>query len=510
MFKKFLTLFLACAMVLLSVLPVGAKAKADVTFTLSDISGKPGELVNVEIRVTSSTPIDTIALYDLEYDAEQLTFVGFDNYSAIEDKCIFGTFDAEKQYIGLAFTESEALDEYIGNLQFRINENAKGKSYKVSLESIAKNDTEDHTTTVEAGKVTVAGLLSSLLPAPAHTHSMQKVDAVTPTCLKTGSIAYWTCTSCGKNYLDANGTTAAEQVTLPADADNHPGETLRRDRKDATATADGYTGDVCCTACGRVVEAGRVIPATGVSAPEEKPKDEDKPAEDKKEDSKPTDDKKEENKPSEDQKEDDRDSGKEERPQREDKDDDEDAWENPFYDVKEGDTYYEAIRFVYENELFNGVSTHIFAPDTTMTRAMFVTVLGRLAGVDQDLYNSKEPFFQDVKADQWYTPYVAWAAEERIILGYGNGKFGCEDTITVEQGTAIIARYARYTGISTDNKAKLTQLDASSVSDWAIDDMQWAVENRVYQGSKNRLSPTSAACRGLIADMLYRYVETYE
>lgn len=102
------------------------------------------------------------------------------------------------------------------------------------------------------------------------------------------------------------------------------------------------------------------------------------------------------------------------------------TWENPFTDVSETDTYYKAVEFVYENGLFNGVSATEFAPATTMTRAMFVTVLGRLANVDTVAYTA-ELSFEDVVPGEWYTPYVAWAAENGIVNGYNAAEFGVNE-----------------------------------------------------------------------------------
>ena len=62
---------------------------------------------------------------------------------------------------------------------------------------------------------------------------------------------------------------------------------------------------------------------------------------------------------------------------------------------------------------------------------MFVTVLGRMAGIHPDAYSSQR--FDDVDPDEWYAPYVEWATQKKVVSGYGNGKFGPEDPITREQ-----------------------------------------------------------------------------
>ncbi len=500
MLKKFLTIVVTC---LLLAIPTLA---ADVSFSLNEVSGKPGELVNVEIRIASSADINSIALHNLTYDTSKLEFVGFDNYSAIESKCILGTFDTEKKAIILALQESEKLEDVIATIQFRIKDSSASGNVTVSMQSRVKNNADEYTSTVSAGQVSITAA-SQVTPPVTHTHTMQYVEAVTPNCLRSGNGAYWSCTSCHKNFADDQGKTELAQVTLPTDINNHPGGTMIRDQKDATAEVEGYTGDICCDTCGRVMESGKVIPATGKPADstpsENKPTDtkpENKPSE-----SKPEDNKQNESNPNDtEQMDNNRDDNNRTENDRTDKKD-EDSWNNPFTDVKKSDSYYEAIRFVYENKLFIGVSDHKFAPETTMTRAMFVTVLGRLASVNEADYGDK-PLFKDVKAGEWYTAYVAWAAQEQIVLGYGNDIFGYNDQITVEQAIAILARYARYTGISTKDATLLTAYsDGNTVSEWAVDDMQWAVKQRIYTGTGKGLNPQSQASRALVADMLYRY-----
>ena len=183
-------------------------------------------------------------------------------------------------------------------------------------------------------------------------------------------------------------------------------------------------------------------------------------------------------------------------------------WDNPFIDIFESDTYYDAIEYVYVNGLFKGMSDIEFAPETTMTRAMFVTVLGRLAGIDADDYT--EVNFDDVEAGTWYAPYVAWASEEGLVLGYGNGLFGTEDEITVEQAVVLLARFADYIGIDIDTDAALDSFfDAGEVADWAVEQMKWAVDNNIYEGIDGELNPKAPAKRWMLAEMLLAFGENY-
>ena len=184
------------------------------------------------------------------------------------------------------------------------------------------------------------------------------------------------------------------------------------------------------------------------------------------------------------------------------------AWENPFVDIANDAKYMDAVRFVYENGLFKGISDHEFAPDTTMTRAMFVTVLGRLAGIDTASYTGVR--FEDAAAGEWYAPYVEWAAENGIVLGYGNGTFGIDDKITIEQAAVILARYAKHTDEYKDSSIALDNYsDDDTVSDWALEAMKWAVANEVYTGDAGKLNPQEPASRALVAAMIYSYAKGF-
>ena len=93
-----------------------------------------------------------------------------------------------------------------------------------------------------------------------------------------------------------------------------------------------------------------------------------------------------------------------------------------FTDVRPGSWYYDAVEYVRANGLFSGVSEDRFDPEGSMTRGMFVTVLGRMAGVDPAGW-AGETGFSDVEAGSWCAPYVRWAAENGVAQGTGKGKF---------------------------------------------------------------------------------------
>ncbi len=113
---------------------------------------------------------------------------------------------------------------------------------------------------------------------------------------------------------------------------------------------------------------------------------------------------------------------------------------NPFSDVQESDWFYSSAMYALQNGLFNGTSETSFSPQGTMTRAMYVTVMGRIAGIDPADYSGGSNF-SDVPANSWYAPYVNWAQQSNITSGVGNGRFDPDGLVTREQMAAMTVRF---------------------------------------------------------------------
>ena len=428
---------------------------------------------------SSDEEFNSVALYAFEYDSSVLRFEGFSDYNAIEEKCLFGGgFDNDKQIITLALSKSEALKGSICGLRFAILSEAEAGIYDISFSSLVKQNSDIITSTAEAGSVTVEKT------AAPHVHEMVRYDAQTPTCHSAGNIEYFRCVSCGKMFSDLSGNSEIADAVLPIDANNHTGGSVIKDTVDPGEYTNGYTGDKYCLGCGEKLLNGEIIPAYGSSELETEAPEISAPADDSTDE--PEDDFEEP---------DENTSDAESIPE----------WENPFVDVDRDHPFYDAIQFAYENGLFKGVSSIRFAPDSTMTRAMFVTVLGRYAGVDPVYF--PDVSFDDSVPGEWYAPYVEWAAQNGIVEGYGNGKFGVDNPITVEQAVVILARFAKHTGETFTSPSSLSEFeDADTISVWAFEQMKWAVDNEIYAGENHCLYPQSHASRALIADMLYSFI----
>ena len=181
----------------------------------------------------------------------------------------------------------------------------------------------------------------------------------------------------------------------------------------------------------------------------------------------------------------------------------------PFTDVKADAWYYEAVQYVYEKELFAGVTTTTFEPNAPMTRAMLVSVLWRLEGRPEA--PSTNPF-SDVQDGKWYTSGVLWAASKEIVSGFPNGTFAPDDSITREQMASLIMRYATYKGIELVQGASLDSfVDADKVQGWSKEAVAWAVAAGIISGNKQgdvyTLAPQASATRAQVASILMRFIE---
>ena len=177
----------------------------------------------------------------------------------------------------------------------------------------------------------------------------------------------------------------------------------------------------------------------------------------------------------------------------------------PFLDVNEGDWFYDAVAYAYENGLMDGVGGNRFAPNSATTRGMLVTILYRLEG---EPAVTGEAGFDDVAAGQWYTDAVIWAAANDIVNGIGDNQFGPENTLTREQLVTMLYRYAQNKGYDVTASADLSGYpDAGQIQSWAQEAMTWAVAEGIVEGMDGNLNPAGHATRAQIATILMRFCE---
>ncbi len=166
----------------------------------------------------------------------------------------------------------------------------------------------------------------------------------------------------------------------------------------------------------------------------------------------------------------------------------------------------DAVDFAVANGLMNGVSDKAFAPNSTLNRAMLVTILYRLAGSPAVADAAK---FADVAAGQWYSDAVAWAAANGIVTGKTETAFAPNDNITREQFATMLMRYCKFAGLDTAKNADLGAFtDSASISAYAKDALAWANASGIITGrTATTIAPNGSATRGEAATMLMRFMQ---
>ena len=175
-----------------------------------------------------------------------------------------------------------------------------------------------------------------------------------------------------------------------------------------------------------------------------------------------------------------------------------------FLDVAPDAWYKDAVQYAYDNGLMTGVSDTEFAPEATTTRAMIVSILARLEGVE----SAEASGFVDVDVNDWYATAVNWAASAGVVSGTGEGNFSPNAAITREQLAAMLMNYAAYKGQDVSARADLSGYsDVESISSWAHDVISWSVAEGLISGvTADELQPQASATRAQVAAILQRFL----
>ncbi len=356
--------------------------------------------------VSLMSDLDTTnGLITVEFDADLVSLESITTYTS------FKSIKEEAGKITFGYVNDGAMsrDSVLADLVFQLKE---GKEADVTI------------TVVEDNAFAIGSKEIVTLTAPQHSYELDEV--VEPTCTEDGYEVY-VCSGCGDSYtvtLEALGHDYEAVVTEP------------------TCTEDGYT-TYTCTVCGESY-VDDVVEAYCPSA--------------------------------------------------------------KFEDISLTAWYHEAVDYVVENELMNGMSDTTFAPENKTTRAQLVTVLYRLAGSPETELTEQ---FKDVSKDAWYAEAVAWAYANEITEGITADLFAPEANVTREQVVTFLARFAERNGIDTETEGDLSEYtDAAQVSEYAVSAMIWAIDNGIINGmGDGTLAPKADSTRAQIATILMRFIE---
>ncbi len=179
-----------------------------------------------------------------------------------------------------------------------------------------------------------------------------------------------------------------------------------------------------------------------------------------------------------------------------------------FNDIK-GHWAEKEIIEICKRGILKGTDNNNFEPDSTLTRAMLVTILYRLEN-EPSVASAK---FTDVKSDEWYSDAVAWAAENGIVNGVSENEFAPNDSITREQLAVMFYRYANYKKFDTSIQAEssLSYSDADSIDEYAKDALRWISESKIMYGkTDSTINSKDGASRAEIAVIVLRFLTKHD
>ncbi len=175
-----------------------------------------------------------------------------------------------------------------------------------------------------------------------------------------------------------------------------------------------------------------------------------------------------------------------------------------FSDVVTSAWYHDGVHYALERGMMNGTGSGRFEPDGRTSRAMIVTILYRMENEPNVTLTNQ---FSDVAKGQWYAKAITWASENKLVEGGGDGTFAPGAPITREQFATILYRYAKTkgNGFTMEWILPMDYSDASGISSWAKEAMQWCLLCEIIKGKEGKLAPGAKASRAEVATMFMRY-----
>lgn len=165
---------------------------------------------------------------------------------------------------------------------------------------------------------------------------------------------------------------------------------------------------------------------------------------------------------------------------------------------------WDSISYVMKEGLMTGNEYGEFTPQFPLTRGMFVTVLGRLSGVEAGETPSG---FTDIPPGHYAAPYAAWAKETSVMVGLEDGSFGVNSPLTRQQMAVALARYAKLCGAEAESFDLSAYKDSAAIADWARDGVAQCSALGLLKGSEGSFRPNDTTTRAMGAVILHRLCE---
>lgn len=155
-----------------------------------------------------------------------------------------------------------------------------------------------------------------------------------------------------------------------------------------------------------------------------------------------------------------------------------------FADVEKGKWYYDEVYDAYNNGIMVGVSDTEFAPNSIVTREMFVTALSRIAMTSVEEYHEHDAGFTDVDIEKWYADAIEWAASDGIVYGITETEFGVGQAVTREQIAAFVSRFIHTYFYKINEVKQPAPRFTDECSEYAVDAIEFMRVTGLISGKK--------------------------
>lgn len=170
-------------------------------------------------------------------------------------------------------------------------------------------------------------------------------------------------------------------------------------------------------------------------------------------------------------------------------------------DITTADWYFDAACYVMDKGLMKGTTTTTFAPTTSLTRGMLVTILYRMAG-EPAVTGKVSQSFSDCVDGQWYADAVLWASENKIVEGYEDGTFKPSGAVNRQEMAKVLYGYDKLNGLKKVDETALSYTDAAAIPAWALEAITYCTNAGYLAGSNGAFNPKGTATRAMGAKVL--------
>ncbi len=479
----------AIPLILALILILSAPAISDnphTSFKLDSAEATAGTVVKIPLSITSDIASSYDLVAEIEYDSFNLEFIGIEKEGCLTasswksfptvkrdeelvqyvqygnyDSTLNTAFETLQYYLGFSASSAQVYNGKVCLLCFKISDTAPAGKYNVTLK-LRDNKADYPKDELGEWQYQTESTITVTEPSPSHTHNLVFREEKEASCSSYGHYEYWECTLCGEKFQDSSAANIEESYLMTPDSERHEHRTILssddwknvsleyinavcRDcgklHRFSVPASDYYYSGVFCADCGKYL--GTTERLAG-------------------------------------------------------------SFENPFTDLSPSHRFYNSVIELCARGFFNGVSSDSFAPENTMTRAMFVTVLGRCYK-SVGLYTpSTTSSFSDVKDGTWYSEYVYWAEANGIVNGFKDGTFRPNAPITREQAVTILFRMTGFEHYITDMYEYGENTE--NLNSWSRSAILWGVDNGVYPLDGNMINPGESATRSFVAEILWKSI----